>query len=52
MADSHTGPLAFVAWIDNQWGSMTPEGGLEVGKSAYRIAWPEIYYINITAGGR
>jgi hypothetical protein len=51
VAKPPTFPLGFVAWVDNQWASMTPTGGLETGLLAVpHRQWLEIDYISIAAG--
>ncbi len=48
VANPPTLPLGFVAWVDNQWATMTPGGGLENGLlGVAQRQWLEIDYIEI-----
>ncbi|HEU5012729.1 MAG TPA: hypothetical protein VFT66_09310 [Roseiflexaceae bacterium] len=41
------GPLGFIAWIDNQWAVVTPQGRLGWGLSDARAQWLDLRRIDI-----
>ncbi len=45
-------PLGFVAWLDNQYAIVTPEGALRFGATATQEEWFEIDFIEIEKPGR
>jgi hypothetical protein len=49
--DPPTGPLGFVAWIDNQFAVASPEGGFRFGTLATQEEqWLEIENLSLEPG--